>query len=223
MRTLLDMEKSEGKSSNREILIIDYGMGNIGSIVNSLEYLGAKYSISSNKKDLERAEAFILPGVGAFAAAINNLKKYDLVEVLTQQVIKYKKPFFGICLGMQLLAVDSDELGFHNGLGWVNGHVRKIEGKTSLRVPHVGWNNLNAVKKKPLFANIEQEANFYFDHSHHFMCDKEWVAATFDYGEVYVAAIQKDNIWATQFHPEKSQRSGLKILRNYLDYIQLSN
>lgn len=194
-------------------------MGNIGSVSNSLDYLGGKYIISNQKKDLARADALILPGVGAFGAAMENLRKLDLVDELTQQVMIKKKPFLGICLGLQLLAKDSVELGYSIGLGWIEGHIYDVKPSDGLRVPHVGWNSVTYVHKHPLFQHIDEGAHFYFDHSFHLQCSNDVVSATCEYGGTYVAAIQKGNILATQFHPEKSQRNGLKLLRNFLNFV----
>lgn len=206
--------------TKKTIMIIDYGMGNVGSVAHALDYLGGNYFISSKTNDLTKAEAYILPGVGAFSAAMENLKKLNLIDELSRQVMDKKKAFFGICLGMQLLAKDSVEQGFANGLGWINGHVLLIEPKITLRVPHVGWNNPRYKQGHLLFQRIDHGAHFYFDHSYHLQCDKSLIIATCEYGERYVAAIHQDNIFATQFHPEKSQRNGLKMLRNYLNYIE---
>jgi glutamine amidotransferase len=201
------------------IVIVNYGMGNIGSVANALSYLGAKHFVSNSEQDLRRADALILPGVGAFGAAMENLKKLGLVEELTDQVLFKRKPFLGICLGMQLLAKDSVEQGFFIGLGWVDGHVLNLHPSDSFRVPHVGWNSVTIVRENPLFQKIEEKAHFYFDHSYHFQSNEDIISAICEYGGTYAAAIQKGNIFATQFHPEKSQRNGLKLLRNFLNFI----
>lgn len=207
--------------SNRTIQVIDYGMGNIGSVTNALDYLGGEYFVSSRKEDLRHAGAFILPGVGAFATAIANLQKLDLMDELTNSVIELKKPYLGICLGMQLVVKDSLEQGFTKGLGWIDGHVLPVTPKQGFRVPHVGWNTVVYKNPVPLFQRIDaKEAHFYFDHSFHVRCGKSVISATFEYGEIYVAAMQKENIFATQFHPEKSQRNGLKLLRNFLNFVK---
>jgi len=199
-------------------MIIDYGMGNVGSVAGALDYLGGHYVISANKNDIISSDALILPGVGAFGAAMENLRKLDLLEALESEVIGNKKPFFGICLGMQLLAQDSVEKGFHKGLGWINGHVLEMKPSGRFRIPHVGWNNVAFKKDDPFFERIDEGAHFYFDHSFHLSCDKDLVVATCHYGEDYVAAICKEHIFASQFHPEKSQRNGLKMLRNFMNF-----
>ena len=205
------------------IVIIDYGMGNVGSVAGVLDYLGGNHSVSSDKSDIIAADAVILPGVGAFGAAMENLRKLGLLDVLSAEVLKNKKPFFGICLGMQLLAQDSIEQGFHKGFGWIDGHVLAMKPRDLFRVPHVGWNNVHFKQDNPFFGRISEEAHFYFDHSYHLSCEQEVVVATCDYVERYVAAIQKKNIFATQFHPEKSQRNGLRILRNFLNFVKERN
>lgn len=208
--------------SEKKIMIIDYGMGNVGSVAHALEYLNGRYFVSNRKDDLSKADAFILPGVGAFPAAMNNLKKLDIIEELNEQVLVKGRPFFGICLGMQLLAKDSVEQGFTAGLGWIDGHVLLMEPRGNLRIPHVGWNNLRLHHEHRLFRRIDDGAHFYFDHSFHLQCNGDLVVASCAYGNEFVAAIHKDNIFATQFHPEKSQRNGLKMLRNFLNYTEES-
>ena len=207
------------KRPSKKILIVNYGMGNIGSVANALDYLGAAYIVSERAEDMIYADGFILPGVGAFAAAMENLRKLNLVDRLTEQVMVNKKPFLGICLGLQLMAYDSLEQGFSKGLGWINGHVLPLDPPGGLPVPHVGWNTLSFNKREPLFQRIDDEPSFYFDHSFYLRCDEDVVSATCDYGKKYAASIQKENLFATQFHPEKSQRNGLKLLRNFLNFV----
>ena len=197
-------------------------MGNIGSIVNSLDLLDGNYFISNKSSDLKKASAFILPGVGAFGTAMQNIKALGIMETLSHQVLNLKKPFFGICLGMQLIAKDSSELGYNKGLGWIDGNVVFLETK-KLHVPHVGWNNVEIVKESPIFNNVDNFSHFYFDHSFHLQCDEDIVIGLHDYGFKQISAIQKENIFATQYHPEKSQRNGLKMLRNFLNYVDYKN
>jgi imidazole glycerol-phosphate synthase subunit HisH len=203
----------------RRLLIVDYGMGNIGSVCNALDLLGGPYLVSNRRQDLSSADAIILPGVGAFGAAMANLRALDLVGELTDQVMNQRKPFLGICLGMQLLAKDSVENGFSTGLGWLDAHVLAMQPGGQLRVPHVGWNSVTRPAVNPLFQRIEGDAHFYFDHGFHLECADDCVIASCDYGVRYVAAVQKGNVLAVQFHPEKSQRNGLKLLRNFLNII----
>ena len=178
-------------------------MGNVGSVAHALDYLGGKYFISNNKKDLECSDALILPGVGAFAAAMENLKGLNLLDELEKQVLVKKKPFFGICLGMQLLALDSTEGGFHTGLGWIEGHVIALQPKGNLRIPHVGWSNVKFNHSSCFFQRIDEGAHFYFDHSFHLQCNENLIVSTYEYGDTQVASIHRENIFATQFHPKR--------------------
>jgi glutamine amidotransferase len=205
---------------NKTIGIIDYGMGNIGSVSNSLNTLNAR-SLTSNKvEELEKCDALILPGVGCFKQASLNLDELELRDFLTEQVVKKKTPFLGICLGLQLLAETSQEQGESPGLGWIKGHVKKIESKDDFRVPHVGWNN-TSFKDSKLFKNIPPQSHFYYDHSYQYHCeDSDSIVATCQYGVDILSAIEKDNIFATQFHPEKSQINGLRLLKNFLNYVE---
>ncbi len=211
------------KMNNKNIVIIDYGMGNTGSIDNALQYLGSSCVVSNKKEDIVDSKAIILPGVGSFSTAMNNLIELDLISTLTTTVSNDRIPFLGICLGMQLLAQDSVEGGYTRGLGWIEGHVRKIKSNKDLKLPHVGWNNIKISKGSKLFENIDNDANFYFDHSYELICDEKLDATRVEYGKDIISTIQKQNIWATQFHPEKSQRNGLKILRNFLNYVDSTN
>jgi imidazole glycerol-phosphate synthase subunit HisH len=201
------------------VLIIDYGVGNILSIVNALNFLGYNFIVSNKKEDIINACAYILPGVGAFAEAMNNLHQLKIINVLHEQVFINKKPILGICLGMQMLAESSEEKGFHQGLGWIKGKVVKINSK-DLQVPHVGWNEIEIKKKHPLFTRTNSNPHFYFDHSYHFICESSAIAAKFAYGNKMVAAVQKDNIFGVQFHPEKSQNNGLRLYRGFFNYIK---
>ena len=202
------------------VTIVDYGMGNIGSICQALDLLGGTYVVSNQRAEILRARALILPGVGAFGAAMTNIRAFDLVGAMTEQVVKRRRPFLGICLGLQLIATDSEENGSHAGLGWIKGHVAAMTPSSEFRVPHVGWNSVSLRAGDPMFDRIDEGGHFYFDHSFHLQCDDSIIAASCDYGGRYVAAVQQDNIYAVQFHPEKSQRNGLKLLRNFLNSIE---
>jgi len=202
----------------KKVVVVDYHMGNIGSVVKAFELIGADVLISNKKADIKKADYLVLPGVGAYADGIRNLKRLGLIGILKQEVFKKRKPFLGICLGMQLLAKESEEFGLHKGLGWLNASVKLIEtGDANLKVPHVGWNNVKINAKCPLFKDIKQDSEFYFVHSYHLMCNSvKDVAATCDYGIKITAAVWQKNIFATQFHPEKSQRVGLRVLENFI-------
>lgn len=201
------------------IVIVDYKMGNLASVKNSFNKLGYKPKISSRKSDIEKAGLIVLPGVGAFRDGISNLKKLDLDGILYKKVIVEKTPFIGICLGMQLLAKTGYEFGEFKGLGWLDAEVVKLSSNNKIRIPHVGWNSIN-INEKKLFENIH-DTNFYFTHSYHLKpSEKTIISASCNYGDEFVACVHKDNIIATQFHPEKSQKSGLQFLTNSLKMLK---
>lgn len=197
------------------ISIIDYGMGNVASVQKALNFLNLESIVTADFGQIDKSEYIILPGVGSFLQAMRNLKSKGLDVFLNEQVIGKKKKFLGICLGMQLLAETGTEPYNNPGLGWIKGTVNKIEG-IPLRIPHMGWNNIN-VKIDQYFVNIPT-SDFYFIHSYHLVPDdKSIIAATVDYGMEVVASIQQDNIFATQFHPEKSQGAGLSVLKTFFN------
>ena len=198
------------------ITIIDYGMGNLRSVFNALTLLGEDAHITSDPDEVLRAERLILPGVGAFGLAMHNLRERGLIDPLNEKVIQQGTPILAICLGMQLLAESSSEHGDHAGLGWIPGRVRMFE-MDGLKVPHVGWNDITVQGDPPLFKGLGSNKEFYFVHSYHFETDEaQVIAATTDYGYDFVAAVHRDNIFGTQFHPEKSQDNGLRVLRNFI-------
>lgn len=203
------------------IVIIDYGVGNTQSVANAIKFLGYKnLKISCDFNDIENADALILPGVGAFEEAIQNIKKRNLVEILNYQVLELKKPILGICVGMQLLATYSEENGKHEGLNWIKGEVKKLTLSKEFSVPHVGWNDVIIKSKDPLFTKNTDLSNFYFDHSFYFDCyDEKNVIAYCDYDIKVTAAVQKNNIFGVQFHPEKSHNNGLKMFRDFINSI----
>jgi glutamine amidotransferase len=199
------------------IAIIDYGMGNLRSVQKAFELFGAEVIITDDHEEIKKAEKIILPGVGSFLMAMKNIKEKGLDKVLTKCVIEKKVPFLGICLGMQLIAKKGYEDEECAGLGWVDAEVVKFDVK-NLRLPHIGWNNIKVVKECELVKGIEKDWNFYFVHSFHIKCnDASDVVATCNYGYDFAAFIKKGNIYATQFHPEKSQVNGLKIIENFFD------
>lgn len=201
-----------------KLLVIDYGVGNIQSVVNALRFLGYEPNVSAEVRDIRSANIYIFPGVGAFGEAMKNLRALKIIDVLTEEVVQRKKPVLGICLGMQLLAQNSEEYGYHKGLGWIEGEVKKMSGNLDARIPHVGWNNISVSEKEPLFSRTEESPSFYFDHSFQFVCPPKYVAAWCMHGNYTIAAVQKQNIFGVQFHPEKSQIQGLKLLRGFLNY-----
>lgn len=198
--------------------IVDYGMGNLLSVYNAVEMVGGEATICQRPEALKDVERIILPGVGAFRDCLANLRQQGFVQALEEEVRGAGKPFFGICLGMQALARQSFEGGVYEGLGWIDGDVVRLEpGDAALRVPQVGWNDLDYRSESPLFARLPAVPDFYFVHSYYLRCDSEsQVEATCDYGGAVTAAVRKENIFATQFHPEKSQDHGLAVLENFL-------
>lgn len=202
------------------IVIVDYGMGNKQSVLNALTFLGVEAEISADPERVRRAERLILPGVGAFGAAMENLNRSGLREAMNEAVLTRGKPFLGICLGMQLVAGRGTEKGLFDGLGWIGGEVRLLSPESpDVKLPHVGWNDIEITFQHPLFQGLKKERAFYFVHSYGFCPDNPaHVTARCDYGGEFVAAVGRDNIFATQFHPEKSQKNGLTILENFADW-----
>ena len=199
------------------IAIIDYGVGNLTSVKNALDFLKIESEITSDIQKIEKASGIILPGVGAFGFGMENLKKAGLIEVLNKEVIKNKKPFLGICLGMQLICKKSYEDGEFYGLGWIDAEVLKFNFENKkLLVPHVGWNEVECDVISPILGEGKAEKTFYFVHSYYLnVKDNNCVVGWCDYGLKFPAIIQKENIFAVQFHPEKSQTEGLAILKKF--------
>jgi len=202
------------------IAIIDYGMGNLRSVQKGFEKVGFEAVVTADPRVVLEAAKIVLPGVGAFRDCMRNLEAAGFVEPLLA-VIGQGRPFLGICVGMQLLFTDSTEFGLYNGLGVIPGHVLRFpeemrEGGEELKVPQMGWNQLSFKRRPPAFEGIADHANVYFVHSYYAKPDDAGViAATTDYGIEFCSAVWKDNIVATQFHPEKSQDVGLTILKNF--------
>jgi len=197
------------------IAIIDYGMGNLRSVQKALEKTGAdSVKITSSVKDIDRAQKIVMPGVGAMPEAMKALEKLKLIPVIKRNI--FKKPYLGICLGLQLLFEDSEEGKNTKGIGILKGKVRRFSGK--LKVPHMGWNQIKRVAYDcPILKNIPDNAYFYFCHSYYVAPqDDNIIAATTDYGRAFASLVCKDNLYAMQFHPEKSQKLGLKILENFV-------
>ncbi len=200
------------------VVIIDYKMGNISSVEKAFKKIGADILISDSAEIIGKADRIVLPGVGAFGDGMKNLQDLGLIDVLEKKILKDKIPFLGICLGMQLLFQAGHEFGTHKGLGWVEGEVVRLEaGK--LRIPHIGWNNIRILNNEDVLLKGIPDDNFYFVHSYYAACkDTSVVSSVCNYGQDFVSSICKENIFATQFHPEKSQVSGLKLLDNFLNY-----
>jgi len=202
------------------LAVIDYGMGNVRSISNAFSLLQEEVKITDDPKIIANADGIILPGVGAFVDGMNNLKRKRLIPILKEQVLEKKKPYLGICLGLEFLAEKSYEGGTHEGLGWIKGTVTRIlPTDSSLKVPHIGWNDTLIIKDDDLLKELEDPV-FYYLHSYYLKTDdleKNIITSICDYGGVKITAtIHKDNIFATQFHPEKSQETGLKLLKNFI-------
>ena len=199
------------------ITVVDYGVGNIGAILNMLDYLGIDAQASGEPGVLERADQLILPGVGAFDKAMSTLRSRQLIDPLNRAVLERKVPLMGVCLGMQLLARGSEE-GNEAGLGWINADVHRIrlpEG-SPLKVPHIGWMEVQPMRPSALFEPGLAAERFYFDHSYHVICDRqENVSAVIDYGMPLCCAVQAGNVSGVQFHPEKSHRFGMRLLRAF--------
>lgn len=202
------------------IVVVDYRMGNLNSIINMLKKIGVSGIISSNPKDIENADKLILPGVGAFDAGMTNIRELNLLPIIINQVMNNKTPILGICLGMQLLTCKSEE-GSQPGLGLIEGETILFDcnlQKQKFKIPHMGWNSVNIKRPNPLFKHSGEELCFYFVHSYHVVCqNKDNIVTTTDYGGEFVSSIQKNNIFGTQFHPEKSHKYGLQVLKNFVE------
>lgn len=198
------------------IAIIDYDAGNIKSVEKAIAALGEKAVLTRNPEQIYAAEKVILPGVGSFADAMEKLHRYGLVEVI-KKVVENKTPFLGICLGLQLLFERSDEGEGVAGLGILEGEILRIPDAPGLKIPHIGWNSLDFPREGRLFKGLEENSYVYFVHSYYLKAkDESIVTATTDYGTLIHASVEKDNVFACQFHPEKSSDVGLTILKNFL-------
>lgn len=197
------------------ITIVDYGMGNLRSVQKAFEKLNVEATICTKPEEIANAEKLVLPGVGAFRDAIAELKSQNLVEPILEHIQK-EKLFLGICLGLQLLFEISYEDGEWEGLGVLPGKVVRFEDQPDIKIPHMGWNQLSVAGDVPIFKDIPSEAYFYFVHSFYVVpTDENVTAAKTDHGRQFVSAVAKNNLFATQFHPEKSQKYGLKLLDNF--------
>ena len=201
------------------ILILDYGMGNIFSVQKKIQSLGIRPIISSSSEEILNADKIILPGVGHFSKAMENLKKLNVINALNQKVLENKIPVLGICLGMQLMALNSEE-GKSNGLGWFDATVKKfkIHDKLNFKVPQMGWNTISINKKSDLMTDVPNKSEFYFIHSFYMKCNiKEDILNKTVYENEFVSAIQKNNIFGVQYHPEKSHDIGVRIFKNFIN------
>lgn len=197
------------------IAIIDYGAGNLQSVLKALQYIGCEAKITGDGTELLEADAAVLPGVGSFGDAMDCLTKSGM-KIPTLDFIQSGRPFLGICLGLQLLFEESEESPGVNGLGVLKGKIVRIPEETGLKIPHIGWNSLQLRRKDGLFKDLPENPYVYFVHSYYLMAqDRDVVSAQAEYGVIIDAAVQRGNLFATQFHPEKSGRVGLQMLRNF--------
>jgi glutamine amidotransferase len=200
------------------LAVIDYGAGNLRSVLHALNYLGAEnIRVVREARDLRGATKIILPGVGAFGAGIQRLNERELVKPI-REAVRIGTPYLGICLGMQFLFERSDEMGTHEGLSLLPGRVTRFPPETRLKIPHMGWNQFSQHKGSPLLKSVAPESYAYFVHSYYCVpANSEDIVATVDYGVRFTAIVQRENIFGVQFHPEKSQQTGLQILSNFLE------
>ena len=200
------------------IAIIDYGMGNLRSVEKGFLKVGVDAKVVTDPRSVNDAEAIVLPGVGAFRDCMRNLDQMKLIEPILKSV-RNGKPYLGICLGLQMLFTESEEFGVYKGLDVLKGKVVRFQ--VDLKVPHMGWNTVKLLGKPPIFDDIKDESYFYFVHSYYVAPDDQGIiAGTTDYGITFTSMVRKDNIIATQFHPEKSQETGLKILKNFGEFVK---
>jgi len=202
------------------MIIVDYNVGNIGSIVNMFKKIGVKARLSSDKSEILAADKLLLPGVGSFDHGMKSLYQSGLIDVLNRKVLEDKTPILGICLGMQLLLSGSDE-GSEPGLGWIKGRVKRFDFSKlpeKLKIPHMGWNVVYPKNNQCLFKYFDEEARFYFVHSYYVECeDSRDSLATTLYGDIFTSAVGRENVYGAQFHPEKSHRFGMQLLKNFVE------
>jgi glutamine amidotransferase len=198
------------------IVIVDYGVGNVRSLANMLKKLGTSATITNDVATIEKATKLILPGVGAFDTAMEDLTRKGIKEVLQKKALKEKIPILGICLGMQLLTNGSEE-GKEKGFGWIPGYTYKFPKDTSIKVPHMGWNNISILQENELVKDLAGDSRFYFVHSYYVKAEQpQHTLLQATHGICFDAAIQKENIYGVQFHPERSHKYGMKILSNFI-------
>jgi len=204
------------------VTIVDYNSGNISSVINSFKEVAKEkvnIKVTSDLKNIKSSDKLVLPGQGSFKSCVNALKRIDgLFDTLNEFAIDYKKPLLGICVGLQMFA----DLGYEEtetkGFGWISGKVSKIDNQNGkYKLPHIGWNEINIIKDSKIFRDIENKSHMYFVHSYEFIPeDKSVISATTDYSSNVVCAVEKENIFGTQFHPEKSDKMGLRIVENFI-------
>ena len=194
-------------------VIIDYKVGNLQNLKNALDFSAVENQLVSDADEVKNADRILLPGVGAFAPAMENLRNSGMLEAL-QEKVKAGTPLLGICVGAQLLMDESEEDGSHTGLSWIPGKVKRFQHE--LKIPQMGWNQVSQQQKNPLFLEVTDEMHFYFVHSYHLQPENsEHVLGLSNYGYDFASVVCKDNLWGVQFHPEKSQNAGLQLLKNF--------
>lgn len=198
------------------VCILDYGSGNVRSVANLISYLGHSVTVSNEIADIQSATHLILPGVGSFGTAMKHIARRIPIAKVESEVFGNKKPFLGICVGMQVLVEVGYEYGEYAGLGWIPGTVDKLRVENS-PLPHIGWNNVEMIKKPALFNNLDVINDFYFVHSYCVSTDDQYIAAETKYESTFCSSIQRDNIYGVQFHPEKSQKAGQQLIQNFLN------
>lgn len=202
------------------IAIVDYGMGNIRSVSKAIEAVGGEALITQNPEEIKKAKAIVLPGVGAFRDCIGNLTEFGLIETVKEEILT-GKPYLGICLGMQILFTESEEFGICKGLNLIKGRVIRFNLPQEYKIPHMGWNTVTFKKKSKILSDVPDSSYFYFVHSYYVVPEESKViGGVTDYGIEFTSIIIHENIFATQFHPEKSQKMGLKLLSNFIQLIQ---
>ena len=205
-----------------KVTIVDYNSGNISSVINSFKEVAqdkVNIEVTADLKKIKSSDKVVLPGQGSFKSCVDALNKINgLIEALTEFAISNKKPLLGICVGLQMFADIGYEETETKGLGWISGKVLKIDNQNGkYKLPHIGWNQINIVKQSKIFENIENNSHMYFVHSYEFIPeDKNVISATTDYSSNIVCSVEKENIFGTQFHPEKSDKLGLKIIENFI-------
>lgn len=200
-----------------KVVIVDTGVANRHSIRNALEHIGCAVEVTSDSSSIKNADKLVFPGVGAFQVGMRSLGARNLIDVLSEQVIQRKKPILGICLGMQMMAEIGEEDGKHLGLGWIPGSVRRLTpDDPGLKVPHIGFNSVSWRAGSKLFSGLSALSDFYFVHSYFVDTTSAFVCGTSEYGGRFTVAIEHENLMGVQFHPEKSQATGLQLLRNFV-------
>lgn len=202
----------------KKVCILNYGSGNVKSVYNLVSFLGFDVIVSNDSAEIESATHIILPGVGSFGAAMEKINTHIPVVALQKEIFKKRKPFLGICVGMQVLAEKGYEYGEHDGLGWIPGSIEKLEVK-NLPMPHIGWNDVMVKKSSPIYKGLEKINDFYFVHSYAMKTADTYILSETDYEVKFCSSIQNNNIFGVQYHPEKSQKAGQKLILNFLNIL----